>query len=272
MNLVLHHGFLGFAHVGDIVYFNRVKNHLTDKFPGLLILVTQVAPAGGIKVRGTELGEQILPALQPGGTLDPNEPVHIIAHSMGGLDARFLLSPDNPDNIANRITSLTTISTPHKGSPVADVIAELKGSISHEEKALAHALSAALALARIPTGGLDDLTSAGVQKFNDEFRDNDSTKKFSVAGVGRGIKVGPIHIDTCLALRLPYRIIKERTGEENDGLVSLSSATWGAAPELWPADHADEIGHNLDLGPQASPIHFDYLAKYEALVDRIGQL
>lgn len=272
MNLVLQHGFLGFANVGDVVYFNGVKDHLTAKFPGLRILVTQVSPTGGIELRGGQLGEQILQALEPGGTLDPNEPVHIIAHSMGGLDARFLLSPDNPNNLANRITSLTTISTPHKGSPVADVIAEIKDGKSHEEKALAHALSAALAQAHIPEGGLDDLTSDGTKKFNDRFRDHDSTKKFSVAGVGRGIKVGPIHIDTCLALRLPYHIIKERTGEKNDGLVSLSSATWGAGPDLWPTDHADEIGHNLDLGPQARPTHFDYLAKYEALVDRLGQL
>jgi triacylglycerol lipase len=268
MNLVLHHGFFGFAQVGDVVYFNGVKDRLTAKFSGLRILVTQVAPAGGIEVRGTQLREQILQGLQKG-TLDLNETVHIIAHSMGGLDARFLLSPDNPNNIADRITSLTTISTPHKGSPIADVLAKIKDSISKEEKLLFHALSAALAHAHIPDGGLDDLTSDGVKRFNDKFRDNDSTKKFSVAGVGRGIKVLGIHVDTCVALRLAYRIIKERTGEDNDGLVSFSSATWGGAPELWPADHADEIGHNLDLGPQASPTNFDHLAKYEALVARL---
>jgi triacylglycerol lipase len=274
MNLVLHHGFFGFAHAGDVVYFNGVADHLTAKFPGLRILVTQVAPAGGIALRGGQLGQQILQALKPGGTLDPNEAVHIIAHSMGGLDARFLLSPDNPNNMANEIKSLTTIATPHKGSPVADVLAEIKDSISNEEKALAHALSAVLAHAHIPVEGFADLTSAGCKKFNDQFRDNDSTTKFSVAGVGRGIKVFGINVDTCVALRLAYRIIKERTpaGEPNDGLVSHSSATWGDGPELWPADHADEIGHNLDLGLQARPTHFDYLAKYEALADRLQHL
>jgi triacylglycerol lipase len=272
MNLVLHHGFLGFARVGEIVYFNGVKDHLTNKFPGLRILETRVAPLGGIEFRGGQLGQQILQALQPGGTLDPNEGVHIIAHSMGGLDSRFLLSPNNSNNMADRITSLTTISTPHKGSPIADVVVEIKDSISMEEKLLERALNALLSQAQIPVGALADLTSDGVKKFNDKFPDNDSTKKFSVAGVGRGKQIFGIPIDTCVAFRLAYRIIKERTGEDNDGLVSLSSATWGAGPELWRADHIDEIGHDLDDLPLARPKHFDHLAKYEALVDRLRQL
>jgi triacylglycerol lipase len=92
-----------------------------------------------------------------------------------------------------------------------------------------------------------------------------------VAGIGRGIKV-VISLDTCVALRLPYRIIKERTKEDNDGLVSLSSATWGEGPEIWPADHADEVGHNLDRGAEAAPTNFDYLAKYEGLVERLTHL
>ena len=169
---------------------------------------------------------------------------------MGGLDSRFLLSADNPANIADRIISLTTIATPHKGSPIADVLIKIKDCITSEEKLLFQSLSATLTHAHIPDGGLDDLTSDGVKRFNDKFRDNDSTKKFSVAGVGRGIEVLGIQVDTCVALRLAYRIIKDLTGEANDGLVSLSSATWAGAPELWAADHLDEIGHNLDLGPQ----------------------
>src|SRR6266481_3623095 len=113
MNLVLSHGIFGFASLLGIDYFNGVREHLTNKFPELRILVTQVPPDGTIEVRGTELGKQIGKALEPGGALNSGEPVHIIAHSMGGLDARFLLSPDNRENMADRIISLTTIGTPH---------------------------------------------------------------------------------------------------------------------------------------------------------------
>jgi triacylglycerol lipase len=274
MNLVLSHGILGFATLHGIAYFNGVKDHLTAKFPGVRILATQVPPDGTIEVRGTELGNQILQAMQLGGGLEPNEPVHIIAHSMGGLDARFLLSPDNPRNMADRIISLTTISTPHKGSPIADLVVTLGDplDIGNEENLLAQALRAGLAHAGIEVGAVRNLTTADTRKFNDQFRDNDSTKKFSVAGVGRGKKVLGIHLDTCAALRLLYRTLKEKTGEDNDGLVTLSSATWGTGPELWPADHLDEVGHDLDRGAEGRPTHFDYLAKYEAIVDKLRQL
>src|ERR1044071_1240339 len=159
MNLVLHHGFFGFAALGDVVYFNGVKDHLSGKFPDLRILVTQVSPDGTIKARGTELGQQLRTATQPGGFFGPNAPVHIIAHSMGGLDARFLLSPDNPDNMADKVSSLTTISTPHKGSPVADVLVEIGDilTISDEQRVLMQSLQSALAQAHINVGGLRNL-------------------------------------------------------------------------------------------------------------------
>jgi triacylglycerol lipase len=41
------------------------------------------------------------------------EKVNIIAHSRGGLEARFLISALNMDS---RIASLTTVSTPHRGA------------------------------------------------------------------------------------------------------------------------------------------------------------
>lgn len=272
MNIVLSHGIFGFASFHGIDYFNGVRDHLNARFPGLRILVTQVAPDGTIEVRGTELGLQIQKELGPGGALDSNEPVHIIAHSMGGLDARYLLSPDNDENMAARITSLTTIGTPHKGSPIADLVIRLEDplNIGDEETLLARALRAALAHARIEVGGLRSITTEGTRDFNARFRDNDSTKKFSVAGVGRGRTVLGIHLDTCAALRLPYRFLKDNTGEDNDGLVTLGSATWGDGPELWPADHADEIGHDIDHGFQALPSNFDCLEKYGAIVARLS--
>ena len=46
-----------------------------------------------------------------------SEPVNLIAHSMGGLDARYLISRLG---MADQVRSLTTISTPHRGSFMAD--------------------------------------------------------------------------------------------------------------------------------------------------------
>jgi len=41
---------------------------------------------------------------------------------MGGLDSRYLLSPANPTPNNLPIRSLTTIGTPHFGSPIADAV------------------------------------------------------------------------------------------------------------------------------------------------------
>lgn len=274
MNLVLHHGLFGFASLGPVVYFNGVRERLALKFPGLRVLSSQVSPDGTIERRGAQLGQQIVAATAPGGALESGKPVHIIAHSMGGMDARFLLSPANPSNMLDRVASLTTVSTPHRGSPIADVLVGMEDGLTGgvEEKAMEHALRSALSLANIRAGGLRDLTTESTGKFNADFPDSDALKKFSVAGVGRGIQVVGIRLDTCAVLRIAHRIVESRTGEPNDGLVSLGSATWGAGPELWKADHADEVGHNLDLGLTARPQHFDHLAKYEALVERLRHL
>src|SRR5262249_46024994 len=46
-----------------------------------------------------------------------DEPVNIIAHSMGGLDARHLISRLG---FSGRVRSLTTVATPHRGSALAE--------------------------------------------------------------------------------------------------------------------------------------------------------
>src|SRR5690606_31299482 len=118
MNIVLAHGILGFSKFGPIHYFNDIVNHFRHKY-NARVLAPAVNPTASIKVRGEELKRAILRALE-NNTLDSHNKIHIIAHSMGGLDSRYILSPQNPNNTADLISSLTTISTPHNGSPLAD--------------------------------------------------------------------------------------------------------------------------------------------------------
>ena len=47
----------------------------------------------------------------------PGEPVHLIAHSMGGLDARYMISCLD---MADHVLTLTTLGTPHRGTSFAD--------------------------------------------------------------------------------------------------------------------------------------------------------
>ena len=275
MNIVLIHGILGFCKKFGIEYFNGVKERLTKFTPQ--ILVPALEPAGSIFTRGEQLRSLLLQAFADG-TLDPGAPTHLIGHSQGGLDARYLLSPSNPhttsaSDLAPKIATLTTIGSPHLGSAVADFLqlrpldrwlrrlAALLG-----RPALAKdVVSSGLDLFGIDSEALNDLTVEGMQRFNQQYADNPAVRYFAVAGRGRDRQP-----ETSLFLVGFHHYLRKLSHEPNDGLVTLSSALrWQAGCEIWPADHADEIGHNLDsLDPKAPPPDFDYLDRYEGVVKR----
>jgi len=262
MNIVLAHGFLGFSKFLGVEYFNGVKERLELVFPSIRVFVPQVAAAASIKERGEQLGGQIIDAIGKD-LLDPKQKVHIIAHSMGGLDARHVISKDI-GGIAARIRSLTTIGTPHGGSPIADLLmSPLQG-----EKLLRRIMETL----GIPISGLNDLTTDRAKTFDEEYPDRDGVQYRYIAGKGR--EGG---LPACRILLLPHSRIKQvtRDGEENDGMVSVSSAIRGNRDGalVWPADHADEIGHNLDGGsPLAQPVKFDYLEEYVRIVERLQKI
>src|SRR6516164_8366097 len=119
MNLVLVHGILGFRQKFGIEYFRGVAEHFRAQ--GFAVLVPELDPTRGIEFRGSQLGDQINNSFNAG-LLDPSQKTHIVAHSMGGLDSRYLLSPVSGKRLVAPVRSLTTISTPHQGSLVADLI------------------------------------------------------------------------------------------------------------------------------------------------------
>src|SRR4051812_20667910 len=122
MSIVLAHGILGFSHLNiplsPMDYFAGVADHLRQTFHAHVI-APAVDPTAGTEVRARMLGEAILAGLANG--LDPAEPIHIIAHSMGGLDARRLICQSTSIG-GVPIKTLVTIGTPHRGSPIADLV------------------------------------------------------------------------------------------------------------------------------------------------------
>ena len=123
-----------------------------------------------------------------------------------------------------------------------------------------------LAALGISLDGLRNLTTASCTQFNATYTDNPAVAYFSVAGSGR-----PGFPPTCALFLLFHQCISALTGETNDGLVTLSSAQWGQCDQnTWPADHADEVGTNLDtLGP--TPF-IPWLAKYDLMVSAVEPL
>jgi triacylglycerol lipase len=269
MNLVLAHGFFGFKTLVGVDYFNGVRSDLEKTFtdPPIRILLPEVDPTARIARRGRQLADEIRAALGDG-RLAANDKVHIVGHSMGGLDARFAVSPANDENVADRVASVTTIGTPHRGSQVADVLTadNWLDRIRPFLPQLVGPLQDLVQNVDLTTGGIQDLTSHAAVEFNRLYADHPGVKYFSFVGSGRnGSRT------TCKLLVPTQMIIRLRSTAANDGLVTVDSAKWGTVVADWPVDHADEIGHDLDEGVTAMPKAFDHRAAYRSLVTMLGQ-
>lgn len=223
--IVLAHGLFGF---GDLLpgfqlvnYFNEVAKKLAQ--PDLKFIAPQVNPIGSIQDRGDALAESILKHTTP------DDPVHIIAHSMGGLDARHVIT--HRDDVSPRISTLVTIGTPHRGSPVADALVDKTGPLFNQ---LPQIVTEALAK---HAGAIENLTTRFCAGFNTDTPDVGRVRYFNVAGdASRGG-------EELVLLKLAAKI-GNITGEINDGVVTKISALRDRNTHLddWPVDHLGEIG------------------------------
>ncbi len=151
----------------------------------------------------------------------PLKRLHLIGHSMGGLDCRYLISRLD---MAERVASLTTVGTPHRGTAFAD------WGIKH----LGPIVRPILELFGIPTQAFYDLTREKCSRFNEETPDVEQVRYYSVAG-----RLDPNTVAT--EWLFSHGIIHEVEGP-NDGLVSVQSAQWGSEPSaVWDADHSELV-------------------------------
>ncbi len=114
--VALLHGFLGFVRWGPFEYFRGVSQALHQA--NVAHLMPEVPSAGTVAERAETLARKLLP--------DNIPTFGLVANSMGGLDARYLITHLDPDR---RVKSLLTVSTPHRGSPSRTWMLESRGPI-----------------------------------------------------------------------------------------------------------------------------------------------
>lgn len=90
--------------------FGKIDRML--RIQGHRVYVSHVDGFGSVESNALQLKKEINDFLQETGA----EKVNIIAHSKGGLDAKEMIAHLA---MAGKVASLTTLCTPHKGSPVA---------------------------------------------------------------------------------------------------------------------------------------------------------
>ncbi|QPG98063.1 hypothetical protein C2857_007204 [Epichloe festucae Fl1] len=223
--IVLAHGLLGFSELRlpvlpTIHYWHGIKEALTAQ--GARVITTSVPPSGSIGDRAAKLADEI--AARHSG------PVNIIAHSMGGLDARYMISKMATQTQRIQVSSLTTVSTPHRGSPFADYVLHSSSGIMYLPR-----LYGVLERAGLGTKAFAQLTTGYMTgTFNRDVVDDDKVRYFSYGAV---MDPPPL----LSPFRLPQRIV-ERSQGANDGLVSVESSRWGVYQgTLLGVNHLDLI-------------------------------
>jgi triacylglycerol lipase len=227
--IVLHHGLMGLTGIRiggfQLTYFRGIDRVIADR--GHPLIIPWVHPTGSIELRARQLKTQILRELKKH-KLPKDQKIIIIAHSMGGLDARYMISKLGMDD---RVAALLTVCTPHRGSPYADWcllnLGKRLGGLR------------LMKLLNLDVQAISDLTTDHCGQFNEEIEDVPGVRYFSISGARPWNKVPPFAIHA-------WRIIHAAEGE-NDSLVSVKSSTWGQHLGVWPADHWHTINHRFIL-------------------------
>ena len=270
--VILAHGIMGFraiqvggVNVGN--YFRGVEPYLRER--GLTFACTNVGMTNAVEERARLLKAQI-------DTYFPDQKVNIIAHSLGGLDSRQMLTHLG---MGSRVASLTTVGTPHRGTWVADWTVRYVGQDMGVERLL-HSLG-------VPLDAFVNLQTSWCAAFNQRTPDVPGVRYFSYGGTQPWYEITPPFIPFTWLIK-----IKEKTlaGEDldvaqvallrttdwgrdllkfaqaerarlaltpadpadaaawrayhgaNDGLVPLRSTPWGEHHEVIGMDHLDQIG------------------------------
>lgn len=213
-------------------YFKGIASYLRRQ--GFIVHAPRVEFAGSVDQRSKELAAAVGRITDGTGSLK----VHIIAHSMGGLDARHMIVNES---MQDSVATLTTIGTPHQGTSFADSAFAVGG------RDLAENLSQLLG---IDLNGFSDLTTDACRLFNQTAEVSEASNAvhyitYSSHQLERRV-FGP--------LKPSWKLISQEEGD-NDGLVPVSSQRWssglaGGGREKpveqftfpFEADHLNEVG------------------------------
>lgn len=211
--VILVHGIGMRDDLGIVKYWSKIPKVL-EKNGARVFLANQDAFNTHAE-NAVQLSERVLDILHQTGA----QKVNLIAHSKGGLEARFMITKLG---MADKVASLTTLASPHRGSFLADTVlswlakkswlddvlnlANNYGHFSGDEKP--NAFIAA-----------KNLTQGYMKHFNQSVPDMPQVYYQSYGGMVTQDYPG-------WKIRFQHRIMSEAEGE-NDCTVSKKSYQWG---------------------------------------------
>ncbi len=238
--VILVHGLFGFDRIGvpgvKLHYFRGIVKHLESI--GCHAHAVRLPAAASVPDRARILVEKI--------NALPHERVDIIAHSLGGLDARYALAKLG---LGTKVRALVTIGTPHKGTPLANWANE--GPLGLARKAIR--------LLGVSLHALDWLSPSALERFNADVKDAPGVRYACVVG---GIRDSATPVSLAIA---PVHAYLRRVAGPNDGLVPIASQYWGETLAEIEADHFEQVGWRITMRGT-----FDALGMYAFIISRLG--
>ena len=247
--IVLMHGMGGFDDVFDLFeyYFGVVEVMEAEGFD---VYVTQVDPLASSSDRAAQLVPQLEEILKDTGARHLN----LIGHSQGGIDGRALIVEQNYGDV---VASLTTVATPHRGTPLADIAAGIidatdLGSDLADAVGDIYGLILGMGDQDLPESMRELSVWYITEVFNPTHPDDPRVTYYSWNGHTCGIIDRDCRDEWDDEVVTPflapmYRALQLLGEEVNDGLVGLESAQWGEFLGEIPADHLDEVGIPVDI-------------------------
>lgn len=253
--LVMVHG-IGFRDLRYFNYWGRIPAELMRN--GATVYYGNQEAFGTIVYNAEDIRKRIFQVLEETGC----GKVNIIAHSKGGLDARYAVSKLG---MAPYVASLTTMNTPHRGCRFVDYACRLPDGL--------YRLVAACfdrTFRRFGDRNPDFYTSTHQfatgesERFNAEVPDSPQVYYQSYTSKMK-------HPWSHMLLSIPYCMIRPLEGE-NDGLVSVESAKWGEFKGVFSNTRTRGISHGdiIDLKREDYK-NFDVLETYVRIVKELKE-
>lgn len=232
--LIMVHG-VGFRDLRYFNYWGRIPRALQRN--GAVVYYGHQEAWGSIEENAQAIREKIQEVLEE----QSCGKVNIIAHSKGGLDSRYLITVLG---MGDKVASLTTISTPHRGSQLLYVIDRLPRWAYDRITSMINTAFRKVGDKNPDSGAAArQLSPAYAAAFNQDVPDDPRVYYQSYTSVMKNMFSNWI-------LGIPYAILKRASGgQPNDGLVCVESAKWGDFQGVFANKYRRGIAHGdiIDL-------------------------